>query len=116
MKNEECRMKNAEWRMQNREWRKEKIGHCHSALHLAMTDFYRYISYLISRISYLISHLSFMVLTARLDGLGPVDLLQNHDPGQMMREGHRPHGQLKICPLLDPGSHAKGGTDEKTGA
>ena len=57
-----------------------------------------------------------MILASRLNGFCPVELFQNHDPRQMVGEGHRPHGKLKIRFRLDSGSHAEGGADEKAGA
>ena len=58
----------------------------------------------------------FMVFAAGLNGLCPVDLLQNHDPGQVVGEGHGAHGEFEIRLLLDPGGHAEGGADKKAGA
>ena len=58
---------------------------------------------------------SFMVFASGLDGLASVKLLENHNTRQMVRKGHRAHGQFKICPGFYSGCHAKGGTDEKTG-
>ena len=57
-----------------------------------------------------------MVFAAGLDGLGPVDLLQDHDPGQMVGEGHSSHGQLEIGLVLDLLADAEGGADEEAGA
>ena len=34
----------------------------------------------------------------------------------MVGEGHGAHGQLQVCPGLDPWGHSKGRADEKTGA
>ena len=57
-----------------------------------------------------------MILASRLNGFRPVELFQNHDPRQMVGEGHRPHGEAEIRPLLDMGGHAEGGADQKAGA
>ena len=57
-----------------------------------------------------------MILASRLNGFRPVELFQNHDPRQMVGEGHRPHREPEIRLFLDPGCHAEGGADEKTGA
>lgn len=45
----------------------------------------------------------FMVFAACLDGLSPVNLLQNHDSRQMVREGHGTHGKLEVRLLLNSG-------------
>ena len=45
---------------------------------------------------------------------GPVDLLQHHDPGQMVGEGHGAHGELEIRLLLDLRADAEGRADEET--
>ena len=52
-----------------------------------------------------------MILASRLNGFRPVELFQNHDASQMVGEGHRPHGEAEIRPLLDPGRHTEGGAD-----
>ena len=57
-----------------------------------------------------------MILAPRLNGFCPVELFQNHDPRQMVGEGHCPHGKAEIRPLLDMGGHAEGGADQKAGA
>lgn len=57
-----------------------------------------------------------MILAPRLNGFCPVELFQNHDASQMVGEGHCPHGEAEICPLLDTGGHAEGGADQKAGA
>ena len=59
---------------------------------------------------------SFVIFAPRLDGLRPVDLLQHHDPGQMMGEGHFAHGELEIRLVLDLLADAEGGTDQEGGA
>ena len=56
-----------------------------------------------------------MILASRLNGFRPVELFQNHNPRQMVGEGHRPHGKTEIRPLLDPGRHTEGGADQKAG-
>ena len=57
-----------------------------------------------------------MIPAAGLDGFCPVELLQHHDPGQMVGEGHGAHGEPEIRLFLDSGGHAEGGADEKAGA
>ena len=57
----------------------------------------------------------FMVFTPRLDAFGPVELLQDHDPGQVVGEGHFAHGQLPVGLGLDRGVHAEGGPDQEAG-
>ena len=57
-----------------------------------------------------------MIFAAGLDGFRPVDLLQHHNPGQMVGEGHESHGKLKICGGLDLGGNAKGRADQKADA
>ena len=56
-----------------------------------------------------------MVFASGLDGLGPVDLLQDHDPCQMVGEGHLSHGKLEIGLVLDLLADAEGGADQETG-
>ena len=58
----------------------------------------------------------FVVFAAGLDGLRPVELLQNHDPGQVMGEGHGAHTEAEIRPGLHPGREPEGGAYEKAGA
>ena len=58
----------------------------------------------------------FMVFASCLNCFRTVELLQYHDPGQMVGESHGAHGQLEIGALFHPGSHAEGGTNEKAGA
>ena len=58
----------------------------------------------------------FVVFAPCLDGFGPVQLLQHHDSGQMVGEGHGAHGEPEIRPFLHPLGDAEGGADEKTGA
>ena len=58
----------------------------------------------------------FVVLAAGLNGFTAVQLLQNHDPGQVMWECHRTHGKLEICHLFDPWGHSEGRADQKAGA
>ena len=57
-----------------------------------------------------------MVFTPCLDGLRPVELLQNHDSRQVMGEGHGAHGELEVRSFLYSFRHAEGGADEKAGA
>ena len=57
-----------------------------------------------------------MVFAAGLDGFRPVELLENHDPGQVVGEGHGAHAEAEIRPGFYPGGDPKGGADEKTGA
>ena len=57
-----------------------------------------------------------MVFAAGLDGFRPVELLENHDPGQVVGEGHGAHTEAEIRPGFYPGGDPKGGADEKTGA
>ena len=59
--------------------------------------------------------LLFVILAAGLDGFGTVELFQHHDTGKMVGEGHGTHAELEVRFLLDPGCHAEGRTDEKTG-
>ena len=59
--------------------------------------------------------LLFVVLTAGLDGFGTVKLLQHHDPGKVVGEGHGPHGELEVRFFFHLGGDAEGRTDEKTG-
>ena len=54
-----------------------------------------------------------MVAGALPDLEGPVDLLQQHDPGQVVGEGHGGHGQLDLGLRLDGGVQAVGAADEK---
>ena len=57
-----------------------------------------------------------MILAARLNGLGAVELLEGHDAGQMVRKGHLAHGKLKIGEPLDLRRNAERRADEKAGA
>ena len=57
-----------------------------------------------------------VIFTSCLDGFGTVDLLQDHDPGQVVRESHWTHGQLEICLCLDLGCNTERRADEKAGA
>ena len=59
--------------------------------------------------------LLFVVLAAGLDGFGTVKLLQHHDPGKVVGEGHGAHGQLEVRLLFDFGRDAEGRTDEEAG-
>ena len=59
--------------------------------------------------------LLFVILTAGLDGFGTVKLLQHHDPGKVVGEGHGAHGQLEVRFFFHLGGDAEGRTDEKTG-
>ena len=56
-----------------------------------------------------------MIPASRLDGLRPVELLQDHDPGQMVGEGHFSDGQVKFRFFLYSRGNAEGGADEKAG-
>ena len=42
-----------------------------------------------------------MILASRVDLVRPINLLQEHDPGQMVGEGHGGHGQLHCRQILD---------------
>ena len=55
----------------------------------------------------------FVVAGALGDFEGPVELLQQHDPGQMVGEGHFGHGQAQVGTLLDSGMESVGGADDK---
>ena len=56
-----------------------------------------------------------MVPAAGLDALGAVELLKQHHPGQVVREGHGGKGQAEIRLLLDGRVDAEGRADEKAG-
>ena len=57
-----------------------------------------------------------MILGTCLNGFAAVELLQHHDPRQMVGEGHGAHGELEVGLFFDPGGHAEGRTDEEAGA
>ena len=50
-----------------------------------------------------------------LDGFGPVQLFQNHDPGQMVGKGHGRHGQAQVRGGLQGRIHAVGAAQHKAG-
>ena len=54
-----------------------------------------------------------MVAGPLLDLEGPVELLQQHDPSQVVGKGHGGHGQAQVGPGLERGVHAVGGADEE---
>ena len=56
---------------------------------------------------------SLVVPRPRVDLAGPVDLLQQHHPGQMMGEGHGGHGELRPRLRLDGLVEAEGAPDQK---
>ena len=56
-----------------------------------------------------------MIFGTCLNGLCPVQLLENHDAGQMMGEGHGTHGKFEIRLSFHTGRHTEGGANEKAG-
>ena len=54
-----------------------------------------------------------MIAGPLIDLEAAVDLLQQHDPGQVVGEGHGGHGQLDLGLRLDGGVQAVGAADEK---
>ena len=48
-----------------------------------------------------------MILASRLNGFCPVELFQNHNPRQMVGEGHRSHGKTEIRLCLTRGDIPK---------
>ena len=42
-----------------------------------------------------------MIFGARRNGQRAIELLEHHDPGQMVRKGHGRHGEPQVSPLLD---------------
>ena len=54
-----------------------------------------------------------MVFASGVDLVGPVDLLQEHDPQQVMGKGHGGHGQPQIGLLFQRGVHPVGAADEE---
>ena len=58
----------------------------------------------------------FMVFPAGGNLKRAINLFQQHHARQLMREGHRSHGQLEIRLCLYPVSHTEGGADQETGA
>lgn len=58
--------------------------------------------------------LLFMIAGPLVDFKRPVELLQKHDPGQVVGKGHGRHGQLQPCLLLDGGMQAVGASDDES--
>ena len=54
-----------------------------------------------------------MVAAAGENALRPVDLLQHHDSGQMVGEGHGTHGEQEVSLLLQIPVQSEGGPDEE---
>ena len=54
-----------------------------------------------------------MIARSLLNFKGPINLLQQHDPGQVVGEGHGRHGQLDVGLRLDGGVQAVAAPDEK---
>ena len=56
---------------------------------------------------------SLMIPGPGVDLEGPVDLLQDHHPGQMVGEGHGGHGQAQMRLLFDGWVETEGAADDQ---
>ena len=56
-----------------------------------------------------------MIPAPRLNALRPIELLQQHDPRQMMGEGHIGEGETQICEGLDFRGNAEAGAEQEAG-